>query len=133
MVEFEIKKRISATLLKPIFIDFVCFCDRKIQFLKRKSVEELKEWISEKYPLERVIYMGDGIFDHYVFKKVGFAIATSNSDILSKKFADYITNRNGGDRAVAEACLKILEKFFEPYNPDLPPQSKFKLSGEWTI
>ena len=91
------------------------------------------EWISEKYPLERVIYMGDGIFDHYVFKKVGYAIATANSDILSKSFADYITTRNGGDRAVAEACLKILENFFEPYNPDLPPQSKFKLSGEWTI
>ena len=112
---------------------------------KRRIVDDMKfpldlvstvkrvEWISEKYPLERVIYMGDGIFDHYVFKKVGYAIATANSDILSKSFADYITTRNGGDRAVAEACLKILENFFEPYNPDLPPQSKFKLSGEWTI
>lgn len=91
------------------------------------------EWISEKYPLDQVIYMGDGIFDHYVFKKVGYSIATANSDVTAKDFADYVTNRNGGDRAVAEACLHILEKFFEPYNPDNLPNSKFKLSGEWTI
>ena len=91
------------------------------------------EWISKKYPLDKVIYMGDGIFDHYVFKKVGYSIATSNSDFLAKKTANYVTSRNGGDRAVAEACLHILEKFFEPYNPDELPNSKFKLSGEWTV
>ena len=91
------------------------------------------EWISEKYPLDQVIYMGDGIFDHYVFKKTGYSIATANSDILAQNSADYVTSRNGGDRAVAEACLHILENFFEPYDPDNLPNSKFKLSGEWTI
>jgi len=91
------------------------------------------EWISEKYPLDQVIYMGDGIFDHYVFKKIGYSIATANSDILAQNSADYVTSRNGGDRAVAEACLHILENFFEPYDPDNLPNSKFKLSGEWTV
>ena len=112
---------------------------------KRRIVNDMKfpldlvstikrtEWISENYSLDKVIYMGDGIFDHYVFKKVGYSIATANSDVLAKKTADFITKRNGGDRAVAEACLHILEKFFEPYDPDSLPKSKFKLSGEWTI
>ena len=112
---------------------------------KRRIVDDMKfqldlvstikrtEWILEKFPLENVIYMGDGIFDHYVFKKVGYSIATANSDMLAKDTADFVTKRNGGDRAVAEACLHILEKFFEPYNPDELPNSKFKLSGEWTV
>ena len=91
------------------------------------------EWIEERYPLESVIYMGDGIFDHYVMKKVGYAIATANADPLAKKYAHYVTERKGGDRAVAEACLHILEKFFHPYDPDALPSDQLKLSGEWAV
>ena len=29
------------------------------------------EWIKDRYNPEEVIYMGDGIFDHYVMKEVG--------------------------------------------------------------
>lgn len=134
------------SLLKNyIEIRFVTGDKTGFNISKRRIVDDMKfeldlvstikrsEWISEKYPLDQVIYMGDGIFDHYVFKKVGYSIATANSDILAKDFADYVTDRNGGDRAVAEACLHILKKFFEPYNPDNLPNSKFKLSGEWTV
>ena len=39
----------------------------------------------------------------------------------------------GGDRAVAEAALHILETFFKPYNPDCLPSSQLKLSGEWMV
>ena len=91
------------------------------------------DWISERYPLESVIYMGDGIFDHYVMSKVGYSIAPANSDKNAKAYASVITERAGGDRAVAEACLHILEKFFTPYNPNLPPSNQLKLSGEWTL
>jgi|APSaa5957512535_1039671.scaffolds.fasta_scaffold71656_2 3-deoxy-D-manno-octulosonate 8-phosphate phosphatase (KDO 8-P phosphatase) len=91
------------------------------------------EWISQKYSLDEVIYMGDGIFDHYVFKKILYSISTANGDSLTKKSAKYVTKRNGGDRAVAEACLHILEKFFIPYNPKKLPKTNSKLSGEWTI
>ena len=31
------------------------------------------EWIRERYNPKEVIYMGDGIFDHYVMKKVGYS------------------------------------------------------------
>lgn len=91
------------------------------------------EWIAERFPLEAVIYMGDGIFDHYVMKRVGYAIAPANADKLAKQHAHYVTERNGGDRAVAEACLHLMEKFFVPYNPDELPSSQGKLSGEWTV
>ena len=91
------------------------------------------DWIAERYPLNEVIYMGDGIFDHYVMSKVGYSIAPSNADKNAKSYASYVTERSGGDRAVAEACLHILEKFYTPYNPDLLPSNQLKLSGEWTV
>jgi 3-deoxy-D-manno-octulosonate 8-phosphate phosphatase (KDO 8-P phosphatase) len=91
------------------------------------------EWIKELYPLEQVIFMGDGIFDHYVMRKVGYAIAPANADPLAKKYAHYVTQRSGGDRAVSEACLHILEKFFMPYDPDQLPNKNTKMSGEWAV
>ena len=91
------------------------------------------EWIRNLYDVNRVIYMGDGIFDHYVMREVGYSIAPSNADINCKKYGNYVTKRSGGDRAVAEACLHILEKFFEPYNPSQLPINKLKFSGEWSI
>ena len=83
------------------------------------------EWIKERYNLAEVIYMGDGIFDHYVMQRVGYSIAPENADKLTASQANYVTKRSGGDRAVAEACLHILEEFFEPYNPEAIPNSSF--------
>ncbi len=91
------------------------------------------DWIKERYPLDKVIYMGDGIFDHYVMREVGYAISPSNGDKLAKQHADFITERSGGDRAVAEACLHIMEKFFTPFDPSAVPNAQGKLSGEWTV
>ena len=83
------------------------------------------EWIKERYNLAEVIYMGDGIFDHYVMQRVGYSIAPANADKLTASQANYVTKRSGGDRAVAEACLHILKEFFEPYNPEAIPNSSF--------
>ena len=91
------------------------------------------DWISERYPIGEVIYMGDGIFDHYVMREVFYAIAPANADKLAKQHAHYVTERSGGDRAVAEACLHIMEKFFIPFNPDKLPGTEGKLSGEWAV
>jgi 3-deoxy-D-manno-octulosonate 8-phosphate phosphatase (KDO 8-P phosphatase) len=91
------------------------------------------EWIAERYPVEAVIYMGDGIFDHYVMAKVGYGIATANADKSAKAYAAYVTDRMGGDRAVAEAALHILEKFFKAYDLTKLPNAQNKLSGEWTV
>lgn len=75
-------------------------------------------WIKENYNPKDVIYMGDGIFDHYVMKEVGYSIAPSNADKICKKVANFVTKRSGGDRAVAEACLHIMKKFFKEYKPN---------------
>lgn len=91
------------------------------------------EWIKERWKPEQVIYVGDGIFDHYVFKYVGYSIATANADEYAKKTADYVTRRAGGDRAVAETCLHILQRFFKPYDPERLPDENIKLSKEWTV
>lgn len=134
------------SLLKPyIDILFVTGDRRGFDISQKRIVDDMKypltlvstikriEWIAERYDLKHVIYMGDGIFDHYVMKEVGYAIATNNSDPLAKKNADFITERNGAERAVSEACLHILGKFFKPYDPEVLPDSQIKLSGEWSV
>ncbi len=120
--------------------------DRKgFEITKKRIVDDMKfpldlvstikriDWIREHYDPKDVIYMGDGIFDHYVFKHVGYAIATADADINAKKHADYTTERNGGNRAVAEACFHIMKKFFQAYDPEKVPDARIKLSGEWTV
>ena len=89
-------------------------------------------WIRDRYPLNKVIYMGDGIFDHYVMKEVMYSIAPSNADDCAKRFSNHVTIRKGGERAVSEACLHLLEKFFVAFDPGKLPKLKSK-NGEWTI
>lgn len=91
------------------------------------------DWIKGKYKFNEVIYMGDGIFDHYVMREVGYGIAPANADSHAKKVASYVTKRSGGDRAVAEACLHIMEKFFEPFDLNNLPNFKGVNLGEWTV
>ena len=91
---------------------------------KRRIVDDMKypldlvdvvarfEWIEKHYNPSEVIFMGDGIFDFHVMRHVGYAIAPANADQRAQEAADYITKRSGGDRAVAEACLHILDHFF---------------------
>ena len=134
------------SLLKPYMeIRFITGDKKGLPITKKRIVDDMGfqldvvstihriDWIKERYSLENTIYMGDGIFDHYVMKGVGYSIAPANADKLSKQHADFITERSGGDRAVAEACLHILDKFFEPYNPEQLPKSIGKMSGEWTV
>ena len=90
------------------------------------------DWIKEHFKLDEVIYMGDGIFDHYVMQEVGYSIAPANADLHAKDQANYVTQRSGGDRAVAEACLHILDKFFKPYDPNKLPVNIGKISGKWS-
>jgi 3-deoxy-D-manno-octulosonate 8-phosphate phosphatase (KDO 8-P phosphatase) len=96
------------------------------------STTQRLAWMKEKFgDLKQVIYMGDGIFDPYVFHGVGYGIACANALDIVKKQASFVTPRAGGDRAVAEACLHILEKFFTPYNPEKPLDSGIAYSGQW--
>ena len=77
------------------------------------STFERIAWITERYPLSEVAYMGDGIFDAMVFDKVGYAIAPANASKAVQAHADFVTHAKGGSGAVAEACFHLLERFFE--------------------
>ena len=132
------------SLLRPFLeVRFVTGDKKGLGISRKRIVDDMKfeldlvstirriDWISERYPLRSVIYMGDGIFDHYVMQKVGYSIAPANSDRNAKQHASYVTERSGGDRAVAEAALHILETFFQPFDPSTLPRVKNALSGEW--
>lgn len=101
--------------------------------LKLVSTIKRIDWIKEKYNPEEVVYMGDGIFDHYVMKEVGYSIATADADEHAKKYADYITKRTGGHRAVAEACLHLMEKFFVAYDENKLPDDNINYARDWTV
>ncbi|ABL02614.1 putative 3-deoxy-D-manno-octulosonate 8-phosphate phosphatase [Candidatus Ruthia magnifica str. Cm (Calyptogena magnifica)] len=124
----------ALSLLEPYLdIHFVTGDHRGFEISKSRIVDDMKrplhlvstikriDWIKEKWDLKEVIYMGDGIFDHYVFKKVAYCIAPANGDEYVKSVADFITKRSGANRAVAEASLHILENFFKPYILDELP------------
>jgi len=133
------------SLLKPsIAIRFVTGDKKGFSISKKRITDDMGfeldlvstirriEWIKERYNQEEIIYMGDGIFDHYVMKAVGYSIAPANADRLAKESANFVTKRSGGDRAVAEACLHILGKFFDPYMSGTEPDSKINVAGDWT-
>ena len=97
------------------------------------STNKRIDWIKKLYDPGEVIYMGDGIFDHYVMKEVRYSISPANADKNAKKYSDFTTSRKGGDRAVAEACLHILEKFFDKFDPDIPQLRNNIASEKWTV
>ncbi len=134
----------ALSLLKPFLeVRFVTGDKRGFNISQKRIVEDMKfpldlvstfnriNWIEKRYPLNEVIYMGDGIFDHYVFRKIGYSIAPANADNGIKKYADIVTQRRGGDRAVAEACLHIMDKFFEPYDPEKNVNTRGQNIGDW--
>ncbi len=121
-------------------IYFVTGDKRGFEISKRRIVDDMHfplelvstferiEWIKSKLDLENAIYMGDGIFDSIVFNQIGYGIAPANAFFKTKEYADFVTNSRGGEGAVAEACLHIMEKFFEPFDP---LKIKVKKVGVW--
>lgn len=121
----------ALALLRPVIdIRFVTGDKRGFEISHRRIVEDMHysldlvstfqrdQWIAERYDLSRVIYMGDGIFDHIVMRKALYSISPSNAHPYAKAAANFVTKSSGGNGAVAEAVLHVLEHFFEPFNPD---------------
>lgn len=104
--------------------------DMKMQ-LDLVSTTDRIAWIKGSYNPADVIYMGDGIFDHFVMREVGYAIAPANADPRAKAAAHYICERAGAERAVAEAALHVLEKFFTAWDPAAPLNKEISFSGAW--
>ena len=88
------------------------------------------EWVKKKYLLNEVIYMGDGILDYILMNEVFYSISPANAHEFAKKSSNYVTKCKGGERAVAEACLHIMKKFFKKFNHTHSIKNK-KFSGSW--
>lgn len=70
------------------------------------------DYLKNKYGLENIIYMGDGIFDAPVIRDCKFGIAPASARIEAKEAADYVTPSRAGEGAICDACLEILRKYF---------------------
>lgn len=77
------------------------------------STFQRMEWIKERFDPAETIYMGDGIYDPIVFANVGYSIAPQNAFYNTKQFASHVTQSRGGEGAVAEAVIHIIEKIFK--------------------
>lgn len=128
-------------LRKHIDIRFVSGDKRGFEISRRRIEIDMKfpidlvstinraSWIAERYPLNRVIYMGDGIFDALVFEKIGYAIAPADADPTALAHAHYVTRRPGGKRAVAEASVHIMARFFGVSDALAIDVSRYAISG----
>lgn len=127
-------------LQEKLKIQFVTGDKRGFNITKKRVVDDMHfplglvstfgrvEWIKNNFGLKDTIYMGDGIFDSIVFNKVGYSIAPANAFFKTKEYANFITNAKGGEGALAEACLHIMETFFQPFDP---LRLKVKKVGVW--
>jgi len=74
--------------------------------------EEERESFFENLNVNEVVFMGDGYVDSLVFDKVLYSIAPKNAISYALQKADFITNTNAAEGAVFEACMHLIEKFF---------------------
>ena len=81
--------------------------------IKYVPTDERYKWVKENFDLKQSIFMGDSLSDLKILKETHISICPKNSIQNIKKYVTYVTKRNGGDRAVAEACLFILSKVFK--------------------
>lgn len=65
----------------------------------------------EGYKLDEVIYIGDGWHDGETFEHVHYSICPNNAFFKTKEKATCVTNANGGERCLAEACIAANEMF----------------------
>ena len=59
---------------------------------------------------EQTAYVGDDLMDIPLVRRVGFGAAVANAAEELKKHADFITQRKGGEGAVAEVIEHLLKK-----------------------
>jgi 3-deoxy-D-manno-octulosonate 8-phosphate phosphatase (KDO 8-P phosphatase) len=67
-----------------------------------------KDWILSKG--DGTAFMGDGPHDAYIFPLVDVSIAPAQAWDSAIGAANYVTEREGGQGAVMEACVYLLDK-----------------------
>ena len=111
-------------LISPfVNILFVTADKRGYEISQKRIVEDMGQkllllsetqrlpYIKEHYDLDSVIYMGDGYFDAKILREVYYGIAPKSARVEAKNSANYITSSNGGEGAVLDASLHLIDKF----------------------
>jgi len=77
-----------------------------------KQMERL-DWINRNYPSDRYyrIYMGDSFVDAHIMQNVDHSICPRNGHDIAKRCASYVSNYDGGNRAVCDAVFHIMTNF----------------------
>lgn len=81
--------------------------------LKLVSEDERETFFAEEIGYNHAIFMGDGIFDATILKKCLCGIAPQNARPEAKNAADYVTPSASGCGAVLDACIYIMEKYYD--------------------
>jgi 3-deoxy-D-manno-octulosonate 8-phosphate phosphatase (KDO 8-P phosphatase) len=81
--------------------------------LKLVTEEKREKYFSEEIGFDGTIFMADGIFDAPILKKCMCGIAPQNARPEAKAAAQYVTSSASGCGAVLDACIYILEVYFD--------------------
>ena len=76
---------------------------------------ERLDFIEREYGLSNVFYMGDGYHDAPILNQCFYGIAPADARIEARNAADYVTPSRAGEGAVLDACLHVIQNFFEAH------------------
>lgn len=76
-----------------------------------KNKKDCLEKIMTKYNIkkEETVFVGDDIYDIPAMKIAGLSCALADSEDIVKRYADFISNRSGGNGGVREICEFVLK------------------------
>jgi len=66
------------------------------------------KWIKENFPSKKIIYVGDGIYDWYCLREADFGACPADSLPHVKNEANFISERTGSKRFVADVCMCVM-------------------------
>ena len=75
------------------------------------SEDERKHFFT-KLSDDNVVFMGDGYTDSLIFDSVFYSVAPNNAVSYAADKADFVTSSKAAEGAVFEACMHLIEKFF---------------------
>lgn len=77
------------------------------------SARDRERYVLEKKATGFTVYIGDSFTDIPAMKVADFSMAPRNAFKPAKKMASFVLSCNGGEGAVAEACIHICPSLFD--------------------
>jgi len=122
---FHVEDALGTSLLKLADIP-VSFISARVSEATTARLDELKikhyfqGYINKVSALDKIIkiynldyqdvlYIGDGFVDIPVMEKVGFSVSVPNAHLEVKEFADFVTQKSGGEGVLVEVAQYLLK------------------------